>query len=94
MQRGEYETTHGVGYESLANAVVEQAAHDYRSAARVLAQTANDPDSISNSLRRYYALHSIKEIEGFFRSRWFGTLTSIDGKWLLHKLRRETRIKA
>jgi hypothetical protein len=94
MQRGEYETTHAVGYESLANAIVEQAVNDYRSAARVLAQTANDPDSISNSLRRYHALRGIKEIEEFFTSRWCGTLTAVDGKWMLHKLRRETRIKA
>lgn len=89
-----YDTCHAVGYESLANAVVEQAVNDYRSAARVLAQTANDPDSISNSLRRYHALRGIKEIEEFFTSRWFGTLTLVDGKWLLHKMRRETRIKA
>lgn len=94
MQPKHYEVCHVVGYASLANAIVEQAVNDYRSAARVLAQTANDPDSISNSLRRYHALRGVKEIEEFFTSQWFGTLTAIDGKWLLHKMQRETRIKA
>lgn len=31
----------------------------------------------------------LAETERFFLSRWFGSLTEIDGQWLLERLRRE-----
>ncbi|WP_029543270.1 hypothetical protein [Selenomonas sp. AB3002] len=31
----------------------------------------------------------LADIERFFRSRWFGSLTDINGQWLLERLRRE-----
>lgn len=34
---------------------------------------------------------SITEIERFFRSEWYKMLTSIDGKYLIEKLRKEQR---
>lgn len=62
------------GYESLANAVIEQAVHDYRS---LLASRPPTPDV------------NIPEIEGFFKSQWFRMLTKVDGSRLMRKIREE-----
>lgn len=64
-------------YEDLANAIVRQAADDYRRALR-------------GKGYRYYAYDRlIREIERFFRSRWYRMLTHVNGEYLLEKLREE-----
>ena len=68
-----------MNYEILANAIVEQAAKDYRWARAALAK---DAENVAAA-----AMHS--EIERFFRSVWFGQLTSLDGEWLFEKLEGE-----
>ena len=65
--------------EVLANAIVEQAAKDYRWARAALAK---DPENGSAAQMR-------SDTERFFRSAWFGQLTSLDGEWLLEKLEGE-----
>ena len=68
-----------MNYEILANAIVEQAAKDYRWARTALAK---DPENGSAAQMR-------SDTERFFRSAWFGQLTSLDGEWLLEKLEGE-----
>ena len=68
-----------MNYEILANAIVEQAAKDYRWARTALAKDAENVEAM--------AMRS--DTERFFRSAWFGQLTSIDGEWLLEKLEGE-----
>ena len=68
-----------MNYEILANAIVEQAAKDYRWARAALGK---DPQNIKAVAMR-------RETESFFRSAWFGQLTSLDGEWLLEKLEGE-----
>ena len=65
--------------EVLANAIIEQAAKDYRWARSALCKAA---ENIAATAMR-------SETERFFRSAWFGQLTSIDGEWLLEKLEGE-----
>ena len=65
--------------EVLANAIVEQAAKDYRWAQTALAK---DAENVAATAMR-------SETERFFRSAWFGQLTSINGEWLLEKLEGE-----
>ena len=65
--------------EVLANAIVEQAAKDYRWARTALGK---DPQNIKAVAMR-------SETERFFHSAWFGQLTSLDGEWLLEKLEGE-----
>ena len=65
--------------EVLANAIIEQAAKDYRWARTVLRKAAENVEAM--------AMRS--DTEWFFRSAWFGQLTSIDGEWLLEKLEEE-----
>ena len=65
--------------EVLANAIIEQAAKDYRWARTALTK---DPENGSAAQMR-------SDTERFFRSAWFGQLTSIDGEWLLKKLEGE-----
>ena len=68
-----------MNYEILANAIVEQAAKDYRWARAALAK---DPENGSAAQMR-------SDTERFFCSAWFGQLTQIDGEWLLQKLEGE-----
>lgn len=66
-------------YEKLAGAIVLQAVDDYRAALRRLAQNPG------NDIAR----RTIREVERFFRSGWFGELTEIDPEMLISKLRAE-----
>ena len=68
-------------YKDLAHAIVLQAVKDYKSALR--------------TLRRYPRYEPAKEtkaeVEEFFRSQWFRTLTEIDGEMLIEKLQEAIR---
>lgn len=66
-------------YENLANAIILRAVDDYRDALRDLRANPSYPD----------ALRMVSEVERFFRSGWFSTLTSIDPEMLIKKLKSE-----
>ena len=63
-------------YENLANAIIVQAVKDYRAALRTLEQNPKYTP----------ALQDKSEVERFFRSDWYGLLTSVDGESLLRML--------
>ena len=69
------------GWELLIQAVVLQAAEDYRLARQVLRRR---PDHIR-------AMKTARDVEGFFRSAWFVTLTGLDGREILEKLKGEEK---
>ena len=66
-------------YTDLANAIIIQAVKDYRKALK--------------TLKRYPRYEPAKavvaEVEEFFRSEWYRTLTSVDADMLMTKIRRE-----
>lgn len=66
-------------YTELANAIIIQAVKDYRNALK--------------TLKRYPRYEPAKavvaEVEEFFRSEWYRTLTSVDADMLMTKIRRE-----
>ena len=64
------------GYEALANGIIEQAVKDYRIALKAL----------SRSPKNKAARAMKEEVEGFFRSDWFGVLTDINPEYLISKL--------
>ncbi len=66
-------------YENLANAIIVQAAEDYRKALRSL---SCNPDNRSAQYERC-------SIERFFRSGWFSVLTSMDPELLIRRLHEE-----
>ena len=66
-------------YNNLANAIILQAVKDYRKALRTLSMNPNNRS----------AQYERRRIEQFFRSRWFGVLTSIDPEMLIAKLKAE-----
>lgn len=66
-------------YEELANAVILLAVKDWRMAASTLKRKPE----------HFIALQRKSECERFFRSRWFGKLTRLDGGMLLEELRKE-----
>ena len=65
--------------QNLANAIIIKAANDYRAALR---RQLRNPGSVK-------ADHDIREIERFFRSNWFTCLTTIDGEYMIERLRKE-----
>lgn len=67
-------------YENIANAIILLAVKDYRQALKLLSK---NPHSRS-------AMAAVNEMERFFRSDWYETLTSVDGEMLIRKLREET----
>lgn len=67
------------GMEKLCNAVVKQAAQDWRTARRALNR---HPDN-------HAAEHEMKRCERFFLSEHFMLFTDLDGKALLERLRKE-----
>ena len=64
--------THFDPYEELANAIIVQAAKDYKDVLKGCVE--------SNTKNR-------KELEQFFHSEYFITLTNLDGKVLMERLR-------
>lgn len=66
-------------YEKLANAIVLQAVSDYRAALKKVKKNPNNRDAINEAL----------QIEKFFRSEWYQTLTALDGEYLIDRLRKE-----
>ena len=66
-------------YEKLANAIIIMAAKDYRWALKKLKKRPNyEPAKII-----------INEVERFFHSDWYRELTSVDGNFLIEKIRSE-----
>lgn len=68
-------------YENLANAIVLQAVKDYRDALKRLKKKSGNKTAMADAL----------ECERFFHSGWYKTLTSVDGEYLINKLREEAR---
>ena len=67
------------GYQALANAIIAQAARDYRTALRI---QKRHPDSRA-------ALSEIRRLERFFRSNWYSVLTNLNPEYLIAMLRKE-----
>lgn len=66
-------------YQNLAEAIVVQAVDDYRDALRIYKKNPN-----------YKKLSaSMKELEDFFMSEWFETLSGLNGEEIMNKLRKE-----
>ena len=69
-------------YENLANAIILQAVKDYRMALKSLK---------ANSRNRTVQTDKA-EIERFFRSQWYSTLTDVNGEMLILSLQKEADI--
>ena len=78
-------------YENLANAIIETAVDDYRKALRRIKMHY----SLALNLVSPYSLLRLNDViicldvEDFFRSEWYYTLTDVDGDYLIAKLREE-----
>lgn len=64
------------GAERLANAIILQAAKDYRAARRKIRTRMDNQDAQSE----------IDSIRGFFLSQWFMALSEADGSYILRIL--------
>lgn len=71
------------GFELLANAVVEQAVHDYkRLLHRVYVKGEHNPK----------AWYDLVELEQFFGSKRFSQFTALDGRALIERIRGEMNL--
>jgi hypothetical protein len=66
-------------YTNLANAIIIQAAKDYKKALRRLKKFPRDKE----------VRHTKRDCERFFRSGWFERLTDLNGEVLIRKLNEE-----
>ena len=66
-------------YESLANAIILQAAKDYRAARKKQKYHPKNKD----------AKLMVEDLEKFFRSDWFAQLTDVNGEMLIRRLKEE-----
>ena len=71
-------------YQALANAIVELAVKDYRTA---LKYHYRHPD------KKEYA-DAVDSLEQFFRSGWYGMLTDLDSEYIMISVRRMVREEA
>lgn len=71
------------GYEQLANAIILQAVKDYRYALKRIKMNPANKAAMSDAM----------ECERFFRSSWYSALTSVDGEYLINRLREEVKSK-
>ena len=67
-------------YENLANAIIIQACKDYRKAYKRYLRRFRSTDKPDDEL---------VELENFFRSDWYNTLTSVDGEYIMARIRKE-----
>lgn len=63
----------------LANAIIELAAKDYRKALKDLKRNPNNKKAKAMK----------EDCEKFFRSKWFGVLTTVDPHYLMDRLQME-----
>lgn len=68
-------------YENLANGIILQAVKDYRKALRQMKKNPANKAAMADAM----------ECERFFRSGWYGALTTVDGELLIRKLREEVK---
>ncbi|MGR6837008.1 hypothetical protein [Syntrophomonas erecta] len=66
-------------YEMLANAIVLRAVRDYRDSLKKLKKYPNNKS----------ALYTKREVERFFHSDWYASLTTVDPEMLIEKLKGE-----
>ena len=82
--------------EELANAIIIQAAEDYREVAAyiaeledLLAEAVEEGTIKSLNFRIKIAMHKLREVEDFFKSDWFKVLTKADHEMIMEGLREE-----
>lgn len=69
----------GNPYKDLANAIIIKACNDYRTALKRVKKNPENKDTINEAL----------SLERFFKSPWYQVLTSVDGEFLIRKIRAE-----
>jgi len=74
------------GYEALAAAIILQAVADYQTARKILKGKGPKVTYLGGH-RSESAAYIVKEVELFFRSRWFGVLCDIDPQMVLRRLK-------
>ena len=65
-------------YQALANAIVELAVKDYKKALKAHRKHPHNKEYVDE----------VRSLERFFRSGWYGTLTDLDGEYLINGVRR------
>jgi len=75
-------------YEDLCNSIIVQASEDYTRCLVKLMTKKEDTDYI---IHQYHS--DKRNIEKFFRSEFYKTLTNVDGEYLISELQRRCSYK-
>lgn len=77
------------GYVNLANAIVQRAAEDYLKYKKRLYILGDDddPNEFRGEIIRYR--DKLKDVERFFKSKWYETLTDLNAEMLVRQLDEE-----
>ena len=79
-----YEDVPDSCWQALSNAVIVQAAKDYRNTLRRIKRMRNSDDKV--------LLGQQRKLENFFRSGWFSVLCSLDGRTVITRIRKEVGV--
>lgn len=86
-------------YEALANAIVIQAADDYRAAARQwyradkkIKKARSREERNEAVVEKRQATLMMKEVTAFFMGKWCAELTKADGEYIITRLKKEMRL--
>lgn len=74
-------------YQLLANAVVQQAAEDYRKGLKKRYKLEAKMKKLKAQLKA--ATDNVDEIESFFTGAWIQILSKVDGKYVMENLKKE-----
>lgn len=77
------------GYVNLANAIVEKAAEDYLKYKKRLYLLGYDGDPYDERKGVLDTRDKLKDVERFFKSKWYMTLTNLNSDVLVRKLDQE-----
>jgi predicted NAD-dependent protein-ADP-ribosyltransferase YbiA (DUF1768 family) len=72
-------------WNGLVEGIVAQAVEDYKEAVQIIGR--GEPKTKKQAEKYRRALRMQREVESFFRSRWFAKLTGVNGKVVLASIR-------
>ena len=73
-------------WEDLANGIVIRAADDYKKALKDLKEAIENGRSFNT---KYVLAQTIRDLNRWFRDKWFGMLTQVDPEYLIQNLNTE-----
>jgi len=79
-------------WNGLVEGIVAQAVEDYKEAVQIIGCGEPSKKETKQAAAYRRSIRRKREVESFFRSRWFAKLTGANGKRVLAEIQRQTGI--